>query len=184
MSEVEFDVYDTNEGAKKGWWLLLLLGIVSVIVGGLLVFWPGATIAVVTMIVGFFMIVTGVVRFFVAVFDSHSEDRWLMVFAGIAGIVLGVVVMKNPEGTIKVIALIVALFWLIAGLVDFFRGLTNSDMPDRSARIIFGLMSAIFGIVILVWPAITIGVFAILVGIYAVFFGILEIIASFQIKNA
>jgi len=184
VSEVEFDVYDTNEGAKKGWWLLLLLGIVSVIVGGLLVFWPGSTIAVVTMIVGFFMIVTGVVRFFVAVFDSHSEDRWLMVFAGIAGIVLGVVVMKNPEGTIKVIALIVALFWLIAGLVDFFRGLTNSDMPDRSARIIFGLMSAIFGIVILVWPAITIGVFAILVGIYAVFFGILEIIASFQIKNA
>lgn len=184
MSEVAFDVYDTNEGAKKGWWLLLLLGIISVIVGGLLIFWPGATIAVVTMIVGFFMIVTGVARFFVAVFDSHSQDRWLMVFAGIIGIVLGVVVMKNPEGTIKVIALIVALFWLVAGLVDFFRGLTNSDMPDRSARIVFGLMSSIFGIVILVWPAITIGVFVILVGIYAVFFGILEIIASFQIKNA
>jgi uncharacterized membrane protein HdeD (DUF308 family) len=107
-----------------------------------------------------------------------------MVFAGIAGIVLGVVVMKNPEGTIKVIALIVAIFWLIAGLVDFFRGLTNSDQPDRSARIVFGLMSALFGVVILVWPAITIGVFAILVGIYAVFFGILEIVAAFQIKNA
>ncbi len=184
MSEVEFDVYDTSEQAKKSWWLLLLLGIISVIIGGLLIFWPGSTITVVTMIVGFFMIITGVVRFFVAVLDSHSQDRWLMVFAGIAGIVLGVVVMKNPEGTIKVIALIVAIFWLIAGLVDFFRGLTNSDQPDRSARIVFGLMSALFGVVILVWPAITIGVFAILVGIYAVFFGILEIVAAFQIKNA
>jgi uncharacterized membrane protein HdeD (DUF308 family) len=184
VSEVEFNVYDTNEDVNKSWWLLLILGLVSVIVGGVLIFWPGATITVVTVIVGFFMIVTGVVRFFVAVFDSHSQDRWLMVFAGIVGIVLGIVVMKNPEGTIKVIALIVALFWLIAGLVDFFRGLTNADLPDRSARIVFGLMSAIFGIVILVWPAITIGVFAILVGIYAVFFGILEIVASFQIKNA
>jgi len=184
VSEVEFNVYDTNEDVNKSWWLLLILGLVSVIVGGVLIFWPGATITVVTMIVGFFMIVTGVVRFFVAVFDSHSQDRWLMVFAGIVGIVLGIVVMKNPEGTIKVIALIVALFWLIAGLAYFFRGLTNADLPDRSARIVFGLMSAIFGIVILVWPAITIGVFAILVGIYAVFFGILEIVASFQIKNA
>lgn len=184
MSEVEFDVYDTSEDAQKSWWLLLLLGIVSVAIGGLLIFWPSATITVVTSIVGFFMIVTGVIRFFVAVFDSHSEDRWLMVFAGIIGIVLGVVVMKNPEGTIKVIALVVAVFWLIAGLVDFFRGLTNSDLPDRSTRIVFGLMSALFGVVILVWPAITIGVFAVLVGIYAVFFGILEIIASFQIKNA
>ena len=184
MSEVEFDVYDTNEGAKNSWWLLLVLGVISVIIGGLLIFWPGATITVVTMIVGFFMIVTGVVRFFVAVFDSHSQDRWLMVFAGIVGIVLGVVVMKNPEGTIKIIALIVAIFWLIAGLVDFFRGLTNSELPDRSARIVFGLMSAIFGVVILVWPAITIGVFAILAGIYAVFFGILEIIAAFQAKSS
>jgi uncharacterized membrane protein HdeD (DUF308 family) len=184
VSEVEFEVYDTNEGPKRAWWLLLILGLISVVVGGLLIFWPGSTITVVTMIVGFFMIVTGVVRFFVAVFDSHSQDRWLMVFAGIIGIVLGVIVMKNPEGTIKVIALIVAIFWLIAGLVDFFRGLTNSDIPDRSARIVFGLMSVIFGIVILVWPAITIGVFAILAGIYAVFFGILEIVASFQIKNS
>ena len=181
---MEFDVYDTNEQAKKAWWLLLVLGVISVAIGGLLIFWPGSTITVVTMIVGFFMIVTGVVRFFVAVVDSHSQDRWLMVFAGIIGIVLGVVVMKNPEGTIKVIALIVAIFWLIAGLVDFFRGLTNPDLPDRSTRIVFGLMSALFGVVILVWPAITIGVFAILVGIYAVFFGILEIVAAFQIKNA
>lgn len=184
MSELEIDVYDTGEEAKKGWWLLLLLGVISVVIGGLLIFWPDATITVVTRIVGFFMIVTGVVRFFVAVFDSHSQDRWLMVFAGIIGIVLGVVVMKNPEGTIKVIALIVAIFWLVAGLVDFFRGLTNPDIPDRSARIVFGLMSAIFGVVILVWPAITIGVFAVLVGIYAVFFGILEVIAAFQIKSA
>jgi uncharacterized membrane protein HdeD (DUF308 family) len=184
VSEVEIDVYDYNEDLKKGWWLLLISGVIGVIIGGLLIFWPGATITVVTAIVGFFMIVTGVIRFFVAVFDSHAEDRWLMVFAGIIGIALGVIVMKNPEGTIKVIALIVAIFWLISGLVDLFRGLTNSHLPDRSLRIVFGLMSALFGVVILVWPAITIGVFAILVGIYAVFFGVLEIIAAFQIKNA
>ncbi len=184
MSEVEIDVYEYNEDLKKGWWLLLVSGIIGVVIGGLLIFWPGATITVVTAIVGFFMIVTGVIRFFVAVFDSHAQDRWLIAIAGILGIALGVIVMKNPEGTIKVIALIVAIFWLISGLVDFFRGLTNSQLPDRSLRITFGLMSALFGVVILMWPAITVGVFAILVGIYAVFFGVLEIVAAFQIKNS
>ncbi len=184
MSEVEIEVYDYNEDLKKGWWLLLISGIIGVLIGGLLIFWPGATITVVTAIVGFFMIATGVVRFFVGVFDSHAQDRWLMAIAGIVGIALGVVVMKNPEGTVKVIALIVAIFWLISGLVDLFRGLTNSALPDRSLRIVFGVMAILFGVVILVWPAITIGVFAILAGIYSVFFGILEIIAAFQIKNA
>jgi uncharacterized membrane protein HdeD (DUF308 family) len=153
VSEVEIEVYEFNEELKKGWWLFLLSGIIGVLIGGLLIFWPGATISVVTAIVGFFMIVTGVIRFFVAVFDSHSQDRWLMAIAGILGIALGVVVMKNPEGTIKVIALIVAIFWLISGLVDLFRGLTNSSLPDRTLRIVFGVMSALFGLVILVWPA-------------------------------
>jgi len=184
MSEVEIEVYDYNDDLKKGWWLLAVSGIVSVIIGGLLIFWPGATITVATAIVGFFMIVTGVIRFFVAVLDSHAEDRWLMALAGIIGIVLGVIVMKNPEGTIKIIALIVAIFWLISGLVDFFRGITNPSLPDRTLRIAFGLISVLFGVVILVWPAITIGVFVIIAGIYSVFFGVLEIVASFQIKNA
>lgn len=184
MSEVEIQVYDYNEDLKKGWWLLLVSGVIGVIIGGLLIFWPGATLTVVTSIVGFFMIITGVIRFFIAVFDSHAQERWLMAIAGIIGIALGVVVMKNPEGTIKVIALIVAVFWLIAGLVDLFRGLTNSALPDRTLRIVFGVMSALFGTVILVWPAITVGVLAVLVGIYAVFVGVIEILAAFQIKNA
>jgi len=184
VSEVRIDVYDYSEDLKKGWWLLLISGTIGVIIGGLLIFWPGATITVVTSIVGFFMIVTGIIRFFVAAFDSHAQDRWLVVLSGIVGIVLGVIVMKNPEGTIKIIVLIVAIFWLIAGLVDLFRGLTNSALPDRTLRIVFGLVTALFGVLILVWPTITIGVFVILAGIYAVLFGILEIVAAFQIRNA
>ena len=184
MSEVEVDVYSYDENLKKSWWLFLVSGIIGVVVGGLLIFWPSSTITVVTSIVGFFMIVTGVIRFLVALFDSHADDRWIMAIAGIFGIALGVIVMKNPEGTIKVIALIVALYWLISGLVDLFRGLTNSQLPDRTLRVVFGLMSALFGVVVLVWPAITVGVFAILVGIYAVFFGVLEILTAFEIKKS
>ena len=184
MSEVEVDVYSYDENLKKSWWLFLVSGIIGVVVGGLLIFWPSSTITVVTSIVGFFMIVTGAIRFLVALFDSAADDRWIMAIAGIFGIALGVIVMKNPEGTIKVIALIVALYWLISGLVDLFRGLTNSQLPDRTLRIVFGLMSALFGVVVLVWPAITVGVFAILVGVYAVFFGVLEILTAFEIKKA
>jgi len=184
MSEVEVDVYSYDENLKKSWWLFLVSGIIGVVVGGLLIFWPSSTITVVTSIVGFFMIVTGAIRFLVALFDSAADDRWIMAIAGIFGIALGVIVMKNPEGTIKVIALIVALYWLISGLVDLFRGLTNSQLPDRTLRVVFGLMSALFGVVVLVWPAITVGVFAILVGIYAVFFGVLEILTAFEIKKS
>jgi uncharacterized membrane protein HdeD (DUF308 family) len=164
--------------------LLALLGVLSIGLGLLLIFWPQATIRTITTIVGLFMIITGLVRFFVAVFDSDSNERWLLVFSGIIGVVLGVIIMKNPELTIKVIVLVTAIFWLISGMVDVFRGIANAYLPDRSLRIVFGALTALFGVIILVWPEITVGVFAVLMGFYTVFFGLIEIVAAFQLKKA
>jgi uncharacterized membrane protein HdeD (DUF308 family) len=169
---------------KRTWWLLALLGVLSIGVGLLLIFWPSATLTTITAIVGLFMILTGVVRFFVGVFDSSSDERWLLIFMGIIGVALGVIVMKNPEATIKVIVLITAVFWLIGGMVELFRGIANSDLPDRGARIALGALSVLFGVILLVWPAVTVGVFAVLMGIYVVLFGLIEIVAAFQIKKA
>ena len=108
----------------------------------------------------------------------------MMAISGIIGIVLGVAVMKNPEATIKLIVVITAIFWLISGLIDLFRGLADDHLPDRGIRIGFGGLSVFFAVIVLVWPAITIGVFAIIVGLYTVLVGALELVAAFQIKNA
>lgn len=182
MTDVE--TRDEFDDLRKAWWLLALLGVVSIGFGLLLVFWPGETLTVVATIVGLFIIVNGVIRFFQAIFDSNQEHRFLLVLVGLVGVVIGVVVMKNPEATIKLIVLLTALFWLISGMVDFFRGLTNRSTPDAGLRVAFGALTALFGVVILVWPSITIGIFAVLTGIYFVFFGIIEVYAAFQLKNA
>jgi uncharacterized membrane protein HdeD (DUF308 family) len=178
------EAHDPMEDIKKLWWLLLTLGVVSVVFGALLIFWPGQTLTVVTSIFGLFMVFSGVVRFFMAIFGSGSEHRWLMVFSGIIGVVLGVIVMKNPEAVIGIIVLVTAIFWLISGMVDLFKGLIDSDMPDRGIRIVFGALSAAFGVAILLWPAPTVLVFAVFAGVYTMFFGVIEIVAAYQIKNA
>ena len=180
----EIEVYDATDDLKRAWWLLLVMGLASFVIGALLIFWPGPTLTVVTTIVGLFMIIAGVVRFFVGVFDGNREHRLMLVFLGIVGVVLGVVIIRNPEATIALIVLLTALFWLVSGMVDLFRGLTNAQLPDRGLRILFGALSALFGVIILVWPDITVTVFAILMGIYIIIFGLLEILAAFQLKNA
>ena len=162
----------------------MLLGVVSVGFGALLIFWPGKTLAAVTAVFGIFMIFAGVVRFFIAVFDSASDHRWPTAISGIIGVVLGVVVMKNPEAVIHVIVLITAIFWLIAGMIDLFKGLTDAAMPERGARIAFGALSTAMGAAILMWPEPTVVVLAVFAGVYALFFGVIEILAAFQIKNA
>ncbi len=177
------DIY-VEEDMKRYWWVLLVFGILSMLIGALLIFWPGQTLTVVTTIVGLFIIIVGVLRFFMAIFASNVDNRWLLALIGIIGVVIGVVVLRNPEATIKVIVLVTAIFWIVLGMVDFFRGLTDSSLPDRGVRIGFGALTALFGVVLLAWPDVTVTVFAILVGIYIVVLGIFEAIAAFQLKNA
>ena len=164
--------------------MLLLFGVLALVFGGLLIFWPGQTLTVVTTIIGLFMIINGLVRFFMGIFDSDADHRVLMIIVGIVGVVLGIVVMRNPESTIRLIVLIVALFWIIQGMVDFFQGMTKRELPDSGMRVVFGIMSALFGIVVLVWPDISVGIFAVLSGIYFAFFGILQLIAGWGLRKA
>jgi uncharacterized membrane protein HdeD (DUF308 family) len=183
--EVEIvEVSEEFQELKRAWWLLALLGVISIGIGGLLIFWPGPTITTITSVVGVFMIIAGVIRFFVAIFDSGSDERWLLVFSGIIGVVLGVIIVKNPELTIAVVVLVTAIFWLVSGMVDVFRGIADAHLPDRGIRIAFGAVSALFGVILVVWPQVTVGVFAVLMGVYTVFFGVIEIVAAFQLKKA
>ncbi len=176
-------VLDPIQTLKKAWWVLLLFGLFSVGFGIALLVWPGQTITVVATIFGLLMIISGALRFVAALLAEGVEHRWLYVIGAIVGVVLGVLVMKYPEQTIALVVLITALYWLIAGLIEFFVGIAN-HYPDRTARIAFGAISMVFGILVLVWPAPTVLVFAILAGIYAIIIGVLEIIAAFTLKSA
>jgi uncharacterized membrane protein HdeD (DUF308 family) len=180
----EMETPTTTADVKRVWWLLLVLGVVSVTIGGMLIAWPGKTLTAATMLFGTLMVVSGVVRFVQALMDESSEHRGLLVLSAIIGVVLGVVVLRNPGAVIWLIVLLTGVFWIIGGMVDLFRGIAHHDVPDRGVRVVFGGLSAALGVAILVWPAPTVLVFAFFAGTYSILFGVLEIVAAFQVKNA
>jgi len=168
---------------KAYWWLFLVSGLISVFMGAALVFWPGKTLTVVGFLIGLWMLFFGILRFVMAVFGGEAEGRWILLILGIVGIVLGIVVMKNPAETIGIIALIAAIFWIISGLIDLFRGITDSETPSRGWVIFGGLAAVAAGAIILLWPSASILVLAWVAGIFFIIDGIMQMIASFQIKK-
>ena len=59
---------------KRVWWLLLVFGVISIGVGIALIAWPGKTLAVVTILFGSLMLVSGVVQFIQALLDGGSDQ--------------------------------------------------------------------------------------------------------------
>lgn len=176
-------MFDYKE-LKTYWWLFLVSGLFSLAIGATLVFWPGKTLTVVGWLIGFWMLFFGVLRIVMALFGGKADGRWIILIVGVVGVALGIVVMKNPAETIGIIALVAAIFWIISGIIDVFRGISEEDMPSRGWVIFGGLAAIGAGAVLLLWPAATVTVLAIIAGIFFIVDGVMQILAGFEIKKA
>jgi uncharacterized membrane protein HdeD (DUF308 family) len=169
---------------KSYWWLLVVSGVIAIFIGGALLLWPGKTLTVVGFLIGIWMLLFGIMRFLIALFGGDTDGRWVLMIVGVVGIVLGIVVMRNPSETIAIIVLIAAIFWIISGLVDIFRGIGDSDMDNRGWAIAGGALAIAAGAVVLLWPAASVLVLAIIAGVFFIVDGVMQIVAGFQVKNA
>lgn len=169
---------------KSYWWLLLLSGILSILIGGALLLWPGKTLTVVGFLIGLWMLLAGVMRFLIALFGGDTDGRWVILVVGIVGIALGIVVMRNPTETIAIIVVIAAIFWIISGLVDIFQGISDDGMENRGWVIFGGVVAALAGAIVLLWPSASLLVLAVIAGVFFIVDGIMQIVAGFRVKSA
>ena len=94
-----------------------LAGALVALVGGIvLLVWPGETLKVVAIVAGITFLVWGIVRAATAFGGAH-DTRTNDVAAGIALIVLGVVMIAWPGATITLIGVFVGLIAIIWGVV-------------------------------------------------------------------
>ena len=95
--------------ADRRWWVVLLLGLVSVAAGVLAVFMPAITALALVLLMGANALVTGVLEIILAVRLRHQlRSEWLLGLAGLLSVVFGVLVLLFPgPGAL-------ALVWLIA----------------------------------------------------------------------
>src|ERR1700704_4177013 len=67
-----------NRNSDKGWWLILLLGLVSLVAGVIAVFNPGITILVLVVLMGANALVTGILDIVVAIrLRKQIQREWL-----------------------------------------------------------------------------------------------------------
>ena len=95
--------------AERGWWLPLILGLVSVAAGLIAIFYPGLTALVLVLVIGINAVFTGVLELIMAVrLRKEIEGEWLLGFAGVLSILFGAFLVIFPG------AGALALLWLIA----------------------------------------------------------------------
>lgn len=178
------DPEDVLASVGGSWGLVLFFGVVTLLFGVAAMFFTEESLKFIAFLFGLYLVVVGVFRFVAAFAPGESGgERVLSLLVGLLALFLGILAMRNTIGTVKFFGLLLGLFWLIYGIVEFFQAVAHRGMPSRGWRIFMGIVSAIAGIVVIAYPGISIGTLTVLLGIWLMILGVMEIFAAFSLKR-
>lgn len=164
------------------WWLVLLEGIFAAIFGLLLLLAPGATLIFLVRVLGFYLLIEGILRI-VSIFLNSS--LWgLKLVIGILGILAGIVVLNHPLWSaiaiptyIVYVVGFLAIFEGIGGLIQAFQG-------GGLGAGLLGILVIIFGLILVLNPLIGVVALPFVLGGFMLVGGIAAIVASFRLRSS
>jgi uncharacterized membrane protein HdeD (DUF308 family) len=168
MSEVSINSDQLHE-ATWGWWLALLIGVLSIIAGVIVVAKPSDSLSTLAVIFGIFILVDGILEL-VASLSSQTQNRGLLAVIGVISVIAGVLLIRHPLGGVRAVALVVGIWLIAAGLVRFVAAFETPE--HRLWRIGVSLVLGIFGLVIVANPHIGYATLAVVTGIGFICYGI------------
>ena len=157
-------------------------GVVALIIGILITFWPERSAVVLTTILAIYLIIAGIAYLGMGIFSKGISGgaRALDLILGILFIVGAIIAFANLTQTTAVLAIFIAVLigvlWIVEGVVALAQ---LGDAPSKGWAIFFGLLSIVAGIVVLFSPLWAAELLFIIAGIALIVLGIVLIVRAF-----
>jgi len=169
------------------WKSSLASGIASLILGIVVLAWPGISVLVAAVAFGIYLVMTGIAQVIFA-FSLHvlAGSRILLFISGAASLILAVLAFRHfGQGyAVLLLAIWVGVGFIFRGVATTVSAISDPSLPGRGWSIFVGVISLIAGIVVMASPFQSITTLAMVVGIWFVVIGAFEIVSSFGIYAA
>jgi uncharacterized membrane protein HdeD (DUF308 family) len=161
-------------------WLRLTVGVVAIAAGVAAFAWPAATVHVIAVLFGLNLLVTGFFRAGLLLFVPGYPllHRVLGITFGVLTGLVGIVCLRNVAGSVALLLVVVAVGWLLDGLVQIFLGIGDSTKAGDGWSIGSGLIMILGAIALLVWPKVGLGAFIFVGSTVLIFVGAAQVISA------
>jgi uncharacterized membrane protein HdeD (DUF308 family) len=152
-----------------GWWLVLLIGLISAVVGIVIMAQPGESLTTLAVIVGIFLLFDGVLELAASLLHT-TQSRGMVALLGVITAIIGVLLIRHPTETVVAVGLLIGIWLIAVGVVRVVAAFETDG--HRGWNVGVGVVELIAGIVIVANPNIGYGTLALLVGISFVINGL------------
>ena len=180
-----FAYYDASQETTKQTVRAIQTGLIigtvlSALFGVLLLTATEQILTIVPIFFGLYFIVRGLIRLVSGIFAPglSAGGRTLSIIFGVLLVALGIFAMKNPEGSIVLLGILVGISWLIDGVVTLVE---SGHSYSRGFSIFLGLISIAAGIVVLTVPGESITALTMLAGIFLLALALVQLIAAISV---
>jgi uncharacterized membrane protein HdeD (DUF308 family) len=171
---------------QKLWKWKLVAGLLTVVLGGIVLAWPGPTILVASTLFGVYLLLTGFTELFLAfTLPRSAGTRVLLFITGALSLILAVLSFRHfGDGyAVLLLSLWIGIGFIFQGVSEVAISIGEKNLPGRGWYAVLGIISVIAGFVVLVWPFDSIVVLAVVTGVWLVVIGVVQIVQAFQIRK-
>jgi len=193
VSVIEEDTKMSNESRYQqrlssvaaNWRALALRGLVALLFGLVVLFWPGLVLTVLALLFGLYAAVDGVITFVPALrTPDRGTQRTLPLAEGAVGIVAGLVAVFWPGLTVSGLAYVIAVWALVTGVLKILTAvLLRAQLENGWLLAGSGVLSALFGILLVVLARSDVPFLAPFIGGFAVVVGLALIVFAFRLRE-
>ncbi|MGN6634549.1 MAG: HdeD family acid-resistance protein [Oryzihumus sp.] len=163
------------------WWVPLLTGLVSVLVGLLILVTDWAVKGLV-VVVGLLFLIHGVALVFSPVYARQSRGEQVM--AGLVEVLAGVVLLAWPAPTFLVLAEFAGIWLVLAGGFHLVTSVARRHaLPAWGLSAAVGAIEVLLGLWVMRRPDVTLGLVVVVLGLWAVIVGVLECVLAFEVRG-
>jgi uncharacterized membrane protein HdeD (DUF308 family) len=167
------------------WRAVALRGLVSLIFGLVVLFWPGLILAVLTVLFGIYALVDGGVLLVPALRSSEGgARRWLPLSEGAVGVLAGLVALLWPGLTVSGLLYVIMVWAVVTGVLKITTTIVlRSEVENEWLLAGSGALSVLFGVILWALMGLDIPSLAPFIGVFAIVVGLALIVLAFRTRD-
>lgn len=167
------------------WWSYLLRGLLALVFGIAVLVWPSATVLVLIVFFGCYVLVEGCFALGYAIARAMRKEKFFgLLMLGVLGIAVGIITLARPGVTTVALAYVIAFWLVIKGFAMIIGAVEMTGSKGlRWAIGLIGGISVILGVVVFAVPFRSVVAVVLLIGIFSIFAAIMQFIVSYMARK-
>lgn len=171
-------------GRPNAWGWVLASALVLIAAGALSVAAPAFTTVAISVILGWVLVIAGIAGIVMGIRAHSAHRRWSDLLYGIVSLGVGIWILYFPVAGAASLTLAFAVWLLFRGIIEIGGAFRSRSGRMRGGLLLAGIVNLIFAILLFVWFPWSIWVVGLFVGISFLLGGLLSLVAAFELRHA